>query len=94
MNWVTRIEKFDHKIFCVHLENFIRLGAVHDGLNDENRYDASSCPASANNIMTPNVGAFFDANAMFYFSTCSIQAFKSVLLKPDLQYDYSVFNIS
>ena len=37
--------------------------------------------------MTPNVGAFFNTNAMFYFSKCSIQAFKSNLLTSDLLYD-------
>ena len=40
-------------------------------------------PASANNIMKPSVGAFYDATAMYYFSDCSIDAFKNTLLTPD-----------
>jgi hypothetical protein len=36
--------------------------------------------------MTPNVGAFSNANAMFFFSSCSIDAFKSTLLSPDMTF--------
>ena len=36
--------------------------------------------------MTPSVGSFYDANAMYLFSDCSIESFKNTLLTPDLQY--------
>jgi len=65
------------------------LGAAHDGnaYNDiDYSIDASSFPMSANNIMTPAVGAFYTANAMYYFSNCSINAFKKTLLTPDRKY--------
>jgi hypothetical protein len=65
------------------------LGAAHDGTvyNDNDIYiDAATCSMSANNIMTPAVGAFFSANAMYYFSNCSINAFKNTLLTPDRKY--------
>ena len=70
------------KIFKIYLIK--RLGAVHDGQTYQG-IDASRCPASANNIMTPNVGAFYDATAMYYFSDCSIDAFKNTLLTQDRQ---------
>ncbi len=65
--------------------NILRLGAVHDGTTFQGK-DATSCPAGDNNIMTPNVGAFSNANAMFFFSSCSIDAFKSTLLSPDMTF--------
>jgi hypothetical protein len=61
-----------------------RLGAVHDGTTYKG-INASRCPASANNVMTPSVGAFYDATAMYYFSDCSIDAFKNTLLTQDRQ---------
>ena len=60
------------------------LGAVHDGTFFQG-IDARSCPASSNNIMTPKVGTFFKPNAMYFFSECSIEAFKNTLLTPDRQ---------
>ena len=62
------------------------LGAAHDGTVYLG-IDATSCPASKNNIMTPKVGSFYDANAMYYFSSCSIEAFKNTLLTPDRKYN-------
>ena len=59
-----------------------RLGAVHDGTTYKG-INASRCPASANNVMTPSVGAFYDATAMYYFSECSIDAFKNTFLTHD-----------
>jgi hypothetical protein len=66
-----------------------RLGAVHDG-TFYNNVDARMCPAEANNIMTPRLGAFNNANAMFYFSQCSIAAFKSTLLTPDMMLGFLI----
>ena len=60
------------------------LGAVHDGTAYEG-IDATACPSYGNNIMTPSVGRFYDAKAMYYFSECSIEAFKKTLLTPDRQ---------
>ena len=62
------------------------LGAVHDGGVSKQGIDATSCPASKNNIMTPNAAAFSDANAMYYFSDCSIESFKNTLLTSDKLY--------
>ena len=61
------------------------LGAVHDGIAFQG-IDARSCPSYGNNIMTPIVGMFNDSKAMYYFSKCSIEAFKNTLLTPDRQY--------
>ena len=61
------------------------LGAAHDG-TVYNNINASSCPMSANNIMTPAIGAFYNAQAMYYFSNCSINAFKNTLLSPNRKY--------
>ncbi len=66
-----------------------RLGAVHDG-TFYNNVDARMCPAEENNIMTPLLGAFNNANAMFYFSQCSIAAFKSTLLTPDMMLGFLI----
>jgi hypothetical protein len=58
------------------------LGAIHDGAKS-NTKDATSCPGSLNNIMTSVIGQNANANPLFYFSNCSIKAFKSTLLNPD-----------
>ena len=78
-------------VFFFYFVNFLvicfyysSLGAVHDG-TIYNNINATMCPAKANNIMTPVTGAFYNANAMFYFSNCSIAAFKSTLLTPDMK---------
>ena len=71
------------------------LGAVHDQTGN-----ATSCPASNNNIMTASVGAYTNSTkfvslvcwislfnyfvfSLFYFSNCSITAFKQTLLTSD-----------
>ena len=77
-------------MFFVHSKNrsyLFRLGAVHDG-TFFNNVDARMCPAEENNIMTPLLGAFNNANAMFFFSKCSIAAFKSTLLTPDMMFGF------
>ena len=51
------------------------LGAVSDGSNIN-----SQCPASLNNIMTPVFGGYSTSNSLFYYSNCSINSFKSLLL--------------
>ncbi len=54
------------------------LGAVHDGLWGES---SSACPESDNFIMTPGLGTFRkNLDNLFRFSTCSLNAFKAVLL--------------
>ena len=67
------------------------LGAVHDGTSYEG-INAIACPATGNNIMTPSVGSFYYPNAMYYFSKCSVEAFKNTLLTPDRQ--YIIYNIN
>jgi hypothetical protein len=60
---------------------FSRLGAIHDGTGD-----AISCPASMNNIMTASIGRYNNANGLYYYSNCSINAIKSTLLTPDRRF--------
>jgi hypothetical protein len=48
---------------------------VHDGSGS-----ARACPVSWNNIMTPLVGAYTNANSMFYFSNCSVNSITSTIL--------------
>jgi hypothetical protein len=79
-------------MFFVHSKiksrlDLFRLGAVHDG-TFFNNVDARMCPAEENNIMTPLLGAFYNAKAMFIFSKCSIAAFKSTLLTPDMMFGF------
>ena len=54
------------------------LGSGHDG---DNNAPYSSCNTTANHIMTPSVGVF-SSNLLnqLSFSSCSLVAFKSVLL--------------
>jgi hypothetical protein len=58
---------------------------VHDGTKHL-EIDATSCPPYLNNIMTPSTGTFDNTNALYYFSKCSIEAFKKTLLTSDHQY--------
>ena len=53
---------------------FLSLGAVHDGESG-----AEDCQPSYNNIMTPVAGRF-ENSMILTFSTCSINAFKKILL--------------
>ena len=76
-NGFNEIQKAAHELGHI-------LGAVHDGTFFQG-IDARSCPASSNNIMTAQVGTFFKANAMYYFSECSIEEFKNTLLTLDRQ---------
>ena len=66
------------------------LGACHDEnkftiLNLNVSLDATSCPASSDYIMTSKAGSSTGFSYYLNFSTCSIDAFKSVLLTPNLK---------
>jgi hypothetical protein len=77
-------------MFFVHSKNrsyLFRLGAVHDG-TFFNNVDARMCPVEENNIMTPVLGAFYNAKAMFILSKCSIAAIKSTFLTPDMMFGF------
>ena len=50
-----------------------------------NGIDATSCSAYDNNVMTPLIGSFYNAYSLFYFSNCSIAAFKTTLLTSDMK---------
>ncbi len=65
-------EKLFSKIFS--------LGAVHDGSKIGN-IDATSCNTSLNNIMAPSTGKSTNANGLYFFSNCSIKAFKMNLFE-------------
>ena len=68
-------------ITLVLYSTYFRLGAIHDGSTDYGN-DATSCPASNNNIMTPSFGLFNVNGSYLTYSSCSISAFKSFLLTP------------
>jgi hypothetical protein len=57
------------------------LGASHDGSGN-----AVQCSATSNYIMVQDVGNIQNTQNLFFFSTCSIKAFKSLLLTSDLKF--------
>jgi hypothetical protein len=58
------------------------MGASHDGI-----LNAVQCSATSNYIMVQDVGNIQNnTQNLFYFSTCSIKAFKSLLLTSDLKF--------
>ena len=62
--------------------NFVsRLGAINDG-----SAKALSCKPSSNYIMTPVAGYYDNATNLFFYSKCSVNLFKSVLLSPNMTY--------
>ena len=67
------------------------LGAGHDGGSDD-MY--KSCPTTQNYVMTPVAGASSDnlLNAL-KFSSCSVNAFKSVLLANSNRFIFYLFLI-
>ena len=63
---------------------YFSLGAIHDG-STAFGIDAKSCPASMNNIMTSTSGLHNVNGSFLTYSSCSISAFKSTLLAPDMR---------
>ena len=66
------------------MNQILSLGAIHD----ETKFgdtDATNCLASDNNIMTSKAGAPDVTKMILTFSSCSIRAFKQILLN---KYDY------
>ncbi len=56
----------------------LSLGSSHDGLPGQ---FSAFCPASSNFIMTPGIGSYqTNLLNLLQFSSCSIQAFKALIL--------------
>jgi hypothetical protein len=59
---------------------YLSLGSIHDGTGV-----ALSCLTTNNYIMTPMIGSGSNATNLYYFSTCSVNQFKTTLLTADLR---------
>jgi hypothetical protein len=80
MSWGTSKKCFTAKGYFKLFLSAISLGAYHDGSGS-----ATACPESSNNIMTPFLGLYSNANGLFHFSNCSINSFKQTLLSYDMK---------